>query len=183
MRLFKNFKSIFTTSVLTFALAANALGNPLKIERKDWFMMGSVGFSYGIQSISIPPLQNKFSMGVNLKLNKKWNAYFLPGFTGGIAPSGAGHIETGLQYRFITLDYSYNVNGASHLSENLKDQSINAGLIIKLNPKKANNLSLWFKYGRSFWERGFDQEPPTWNGNNLEVKLVYTEPFFDNNEY
>lgn len=139
-------------------------------------MIVSSGFSFGIQSVSIPPLQTKCSVGFNYTVNHN-SFYLLPGLTLGIAPSISLHIESGFKFHFLTLDYSY--NKSSFRDENgdginLRNHCLNLGLQFKIYTKEKTNVWIWIKGGKTFEEAGYSDEfPAIWNGHNLELKFIY----------
>lgn len=133
----------------------------------------ATGFSAGIQGISIPPLQTKFSVGF-IKKTKNFEYYVLPGLTVGIAPTGLGHIELGVLYESITLDYSANWQQISGENKYYHNQNINFGYQVKLNRKKQNNLRLWLNVGKAIYSSGYNTEFPVyWNGISSQLRLLW----------
>ncbi|WP_109436310.1 MULTISPECIES: hypothetical protein [Aquimarina] len=133
------------------------------------------GIAYGIQGISIPPFTYKLSAGVEYTMGKT-SVYALPGLTVGIAPVVFFHFETGINYRFMTIDYSTNSYKTQddEIVRKFSNENINLGIRIKLNKKKKGNVFLWIKVGKSISEKGYNEEfPPIWNGYNAELRIVY----------
>ncbi len=158
-------------SLFVFVSSTHAQETPESKGKFDGLV--STGFSYGIQSLSVPPIMQKISLGLGYS-TKKVSYYLLPGITVGIAPMSSTHIEIGLKYLILTFDYTVNWTSISGVSQTFVNQNLNLGLQIKLNPKKEDNLSLWLKGGKSFFERGYDEQyKPTWNGYNIELKLIW----------
>ncbi len=133
------------------------------------------GMAYGIQGVAIPPYTFKVSAGIEYTIGKG-SIYALPGISAGIAPVIFFHFETGIRYRFMTIDYSTNSykTKEGEVVRRFSNGNINLGLRIKLNKKKQDNLFLWIKAGKSISEKGYDEEfLPIWNGYNAEVRIVY----------
>lgn len=135
----------------------------------------ALGIAYGIQGIAIPPFTYKLSVGVEYTIGKT-SVYALPGVSLGIAPVVFFHFETGIQYQFMTIDYSTNFYSTKEeeVVRRFSNGNINLGIRIKLKKKKEDDVFLWIKAGKSISEKGYDEEfPPIWNGYNAELRLVY----------
>lgn len=133
------------------------------------------GVAYGIQGIATPPYTFKLSAGIEYTIGKG-SIYALPGISAGIAPVIFFHFETGMGYRFMTIDYSTNFykTKEDEVTRRFSNGNINLGIRFKLNKKRQRNLFLWIKAGKSISEKGYDDEfPPIWNGYNVEARIVY----------
>ncbi|WP_299182074.1 hypothetical protein [uncultured Aquimarina sp.] len=133
------------------------------------------GVALGIQGIAIPPYTHKLSAGIEYTIGRG-SIYALPGISAGIAPVIFFHFETGIGYRFMTIDYSTNYYEIeeNEVVRSFSNGNINLGIRFKLNKKRQRNLFLWIKAGKSISEKGYDDEfPPIWNGYNVEVRIVY----------
>ncbi|WP_438426088.1 hypothetical protein [Aquimarina macrocephali] len=133
------------------------------------------GIAYGIQGVSIPPFTYKLSAGVEYAIGKT-SVYALPGLTGGIAPVVFFHFEAGINYRFMTIDYSTNSYKTQddEVVRKFSNENINLGIRIKLNKKKKGDVLLWIKVGKSISEKGYNDEfPLIWDGYNAELRIVY----------
>ncbi len=136
-------------------------------------VIGAFGFSYGVQSLSIPPFQNKVSVGLNYTRNKT-SFYVLPGITAGISPVGTVNFESGFRYNFLTLDYSYSSSKNDTKPAPYITRNLNLGLQFKLNPYRGDNLWIWAKGGKDLYNSGYSEEDPMpLKGYNFELKVIY----------
>lgn len=114
----------------------------------------------------------KVSLGARY-LFHDWTLYALPGISVGLVGSGL-HLETGVSWKIITLDYS--LNRLDYIAdEGIKpiNHNINIGCAFLLNPERKRNLWLWIKAGKTFHEVGYTQDdPPQMDGWNIEAKAL-----------